>query len=154
LATNVILDVLDMVGNDFTHNGISQFFDLLPQMKGLKAAYGLRNGNGANLTEAVEMALVDGLRENTKLQKIFADDEGATLRFSFSPGVEREIDFYLRLNHRGRMLLPLTGHAEPPSGLWPRVLAKLSSSRDTSLLFYFLQNKPKIVKLKAAAKAA
>jgi hypothetical protein len=113
--------------------------------------YGLRNGNGVNFPEAVEMALVDGLRENTKLQKIFADDEEATLYSSFSPGVAREINFYLELNRHGRMLLRLSGRAEPSSGLWPRVLAMLSSPRDTSLLFYFLQNKPKIVKCKAAA---
>jgi hypothetical protein len=45
----------------------------------------------------------------------------------------------------------MTGRSEPPFGLWPRVLAKLSSPHDTSLIFYFLQNKPKIVKCKAAA---
>jgi hypothetical protein len=151
LTTNVILDVLDVRGNDFTNSGISQFFDLLPEMKGLKAVYGFRNGNGVKLTEAVGAALVEGLRENTKLQNIFADDEGETLHSSFSLGVAREINFYLRLNRHGRMLLRLSGKSEPPNGLWPRVLAKLSSPRDTSLLFYFLQNKPKIVKCRAAA---
>jgi Ran GTPase-activating protein (RanGAP) involved in mRNA processing and transport len=145
LTTNVILDVLDVRYNAFTQNGISQFFDLLPEMKGLKAVYGLSNRNGVNLTEEVGMALVNGLRENTKLQKIIADDEEATLDSSFSPGVAREIDFYLGLNRHGRMLLRLSGRAEPPSGLWPRVLANISSPRDTSLLFYFLQSKPKIV---------
>jgi hypothetical protein len=95
--------------------------------------------------------LVDGLRENTKLQKIFEDNETATVDSYFSPDVAREIIFYLGLNRHGRMLLRLSGDAEPPSGLWPRVLAKLSSPRDTSLLFYFLQNKPKIVKCKTTA---
>jgi hypothetical protein len=55
------------------------------------------------------------------------------------------------LNRHGRMMLHLSGRSEPPSGLWPLVVAKLSSPRDTSLLFYFLQNKPKIVKCKAAS---
>jgi hypothetical protein len=105
--------------------------------------------NDVRPTEAVGMALVDGLRENTKLQKII--DEHRTVDSTFSPGLAREINFYLGLNRRGRMLLRLSGHSEPPSGLWPRVLAKLSSPRDTSLLFYFLQDKPTIVECKVAA---
>jgi Ran GTPase-activating protein (RanGAP) involved in mRNA processing and transport len=40
LTSNVSLEVLDVRCNDFTHNG-AQFFELLPQMKGLKAVYGL-----------------------------------------------------------------------------------------------------------------
>jgi hypothetical protein len=96
------------------------------------------------------LALVGGLRENTKLQKIFKDNEKVTVDYFFSPAIAREIDFYLGLNRHGRMLLTLSGDSEPSSGLWPRVLAKISSPRDTSLLFYFLQNKPKIVKCKAA----
>jgi hypothetical protein len=45
-------------------------------MKGLKSVYGLvdkSNGVTPTDTAAVGMALVDGLRENTKLQKIFHD---------------------------------------------------------------------------------
>jgi hypothetical protein len=101
-------------------------------------------------TDTVGLALVDGLRENTKFQNIFEDNEAGTVDSSFSPGIAREIDFYLGLNRHGRRMLGLSGDSEPPSGLWPRVLAKLASPRDTSLLFYFLQNKPKIVKCKAA----
>jgi hypothetical protein len=76
------------------------------------------------------MALVDSLRENTKLQKIFADDEEATLHSSFSPGVARESNFYLGLNRHGRMLLRLSGRAEPPSGLpwWNNDLAENCNS--------------------------
>jgi hypothetical protein len=144
--------------NSFTPDGASTFFGLLPQMKCLKAVYGLVDKrHGVAPTEAVEMALVDGLRENTKLQKIFEyndHDDVANIDSSFSPGLAREINFYLGLNRNGRILLRLSGRAEPPSGLWPRVLSKLSSPRYTSLLFYFLQNKPKIVKCKAASKAA
>jgi Ran GTPase-activating protein (RanGAP) involved in mRNA processing and transport len=152
LITNDALEVLDVRGNNFTHIGASQFFDLLPQMKSLKSVYGLVAGLLADApTEAVGLALVDGLRENTKLQKIFEDSETATVGSKFAPDVAREIDFYLGLNRHGRRMLRLSGDSEPPSGLWPRVLAKLSSPRDTSLLFYFLQNKPKIVKSKAAA---
>jgi Ran GTPase-activating protein (RanGAP) involved in mRNA processing and transport len=152
LITNATLEVLDVRGNDFTHSGASQFFDLLPQMKGLKSVSGvLVKRDGVASTKAVGMALVDSLRKNTKLQKIFHDDDVITVDSFFSPGLAREINYYLGLNRRGRMLLQLTGLSEPPSGLWPQVLAKLSSPRDTSLLFYFLQNKPKIVKFKAAA---
>jgi hypothetical protein len=155
LTANVSFEVLDVRGNSFTHDGVSQFLDLLPKMNGLKIAYGLLvKRDGVAPTEAVGMALVVGIRENTKLQTILHDDNdfnGRTVHSTFSPGLAREINFYLGLNRRGRMLLRLSGHSEPPSGLWPRVLAKLSSPCDTSLLFYFLQNKPKIVKCKAAA---
>jgi hypothetical protein len=154
LTTNDALEVLDVRGNHFTDNGASQFFDLLPQMKGLKAVYGLVTEVATELNgDAVGLALVEGLRENTTLRKIFffGEDDGATIDSIFSPGVAREINFYLRLNRHGRMMLHLSGRSEPPSGLWPLVVAKLSSPRDTSLLFYFLQNKPKIVKCKAAS---
>jgi hypothetical protein len=157
LTTNDALEVLDVRGhtNTFSADGASQFVGLLSQMKGLKAVYGLVDKrDGVARTEAVGMALVDGLRENTKLQKIFEDNDDWivdwTVDSTFSPGLAREINFYLGLN-RGRVLLRLSGRSEPPSGLWPRVLAKLSSPRDTSLLFYVLQNKPKIVKCQAAA---
>jgi hypothetical protein len=152
LTTNDALDVLDVKENHFTPDGVSQFFELLPEMKGLQSVYGLVGGIfGVPPTEAVGLALVDGLRKNTKLQKILEDNDAATVDSSFSPGVAREIHFYLGLNRCGRTLLRLPGRSEPQSGLWPRVLAKISSPRDTSLLFYFLQNKPKMVKCKAAA---
>jgi Ran GTPase-activating protein (RanGAP) involved in mRNA processing and transport len=156
LITSNTLEVLDVRDNDFAPNGTSQFFNLLPQMKSLKSVYGLvAKTNGVAPTEAVALALVDGLRENTKLKHIFdSEDSDLNARIVvsyFAPDVAREIEFYLGLNRHGRMLLRLSGDSEPPSGLWPRVLAKLSNPRDTSLLFYFLQNKPKIVKCKAAA---
>jgi Ran GTPase-activating protein (RanGAP) involved in mRNA processing and transport len=73
LTTNYVLEVLDVRSNHFTHNGASQFFDLLPQMKGLKAVYGLvrvAKRNDASHAKPVGLALIDGdgLRENTKLQ--------------------------------------------------------------------------------------
>jgi hypothetical protein len=155
LTSNVSLEGLDVRVNDITHNGACQFFELLPQMKGLKAVYGLMiNGDDVppiRPTEAVGMALLDGLQKNTKLQKIFEDDEEASVDYCFPPGVAREIDFYLSLNRHGRMLLRPPGGFEPPSGLWPRVLAKITGPRDMSLLFYFLQNKPKIVDWNAPA---
>jgi Ran GTPase-activating protein (RanGAP) involved in mRNA processing and transport len=147
LTSNVSLEVLGVKYNGFTHNGASQFFDLLPQMKGLKEVYGLADErNGVPPTEAVGMALLDGLRKNTKLQKVFANHEAGTFDSYFSPGIAREIKLYLALNRHGRMLLQPPGGSEPPRGIWPRVLAKITGPRDTSLLFYFLQNKPKIVK--------
>jgi Ran GTPase-activating protein (RanGAP) involved in mRNA processing and transport len=152
LTANNTLEVLDVQYNSFTHNGASHFFDLLPQMNGLKSVYGLVTvRNGVALTEAVGMALVGGLRENTKLQHIFSGRDERTVDSSFSSGVAREIDFYLSLNRHGRMLLRSPGGSELSSGLWPRVLAKITGPRDMSLLFYFLQNKPKIVKWNAPA---
>jgi hypothetical protein len=102
-------------------------------------------------TEALGLALVEGLRKNTKLQKIFRDGSIMTVNSSFSLGVARKINFYLALNRCGRSLLRLPTRSEPPSGLWPRILAKISAPRDTSLLYYFLRNKPKMVNFKAAA---
>jgi hypothetical protein len=121
-------------------------------MNGLKEVYGLVIMYDGVPTEAVGMALVDGLRKNTKLQKLVAPKVGRTIiDYLFSPGVAREIKFYLSLNRHGRMLLRPPGGSEPPSGIWPRVLAKISGPLDISLLFYFLQNKPKIVKWDAPA---
>jgi hypothetical protein len=152
LTSNISLEDLDVRENDITHNGACQFFELLPPMKGLREVYGLMIiGDGVPPTEAVGMALLDGLRENTKLHEIIADDDEATIESYFSPGVAREIDFYLSLNSHGRMLLRPPGGAEPPSGLWSRVLAKITGPRDMSLLFYFLQNKPKLVDWNAPA---
>jgi hypothetical protein len=152
LTSNVSLEVLDVGDNDCSRNGASQFFELLPQMKGLKAVYGLMIlEDGVACTKAFGMALIDGLRENTKLQKIFTEDDGATVDSYFPPDVAREISFYLGLNRHGRMLLRPPAGSELPSGLWPRVLAKITGPRDMSLLFYFLQNKPKTVKCNAPA---
>jgi Ran GTPase-activating protein (RanGAP) involved in mRNA processing and transport len=151
LITNVSLEVLDVRGNDFTDDAACQFFELLPQMKGLREVYGLMiNGDDVSPTEAVGMALLDGLRKNTKLQKVF-DSADETVDSYFLPGVDREINFYLSLNRHGRMLLRPPRGAEVPSGLWPRVLAKITGPRDMSLLYYFLQNKPKIVDWNAPA---
>jgi Ran GTPase-activating protein (RanGAP) involved in mRNA processing and transport len=154
LTINVSLEVVDVSLNNLTQNGACQFFDLLPQMKGLREVYGLVvKRDDVPPTEAVGTALLDGLLKNTKLQEImhniFVNAESVTP--FFSPGVAREIDFYLSLNRHGRMLLRPPGGAEGPSGLWPRVLGKITGPRDTSLLFYFLQNKPKIVNWNAPA---
>jgi hypothetical protein len=152
LTTNVSLEILDMDHNDFTHDGVSQFFGLLPQMNSLKVVYGLvTTRNDIVPTEALGLALVEGLRKNTKLQKIFRDGSIMTVNSSISLGVARKINFYLALNRCGRSLLRLPTRSEPPSGLWPRILAKISAPRDTSLLYYFLRNKPKMVNFKAAA---
>jgi hypothetical protein len=121
-------------------------------MKGLKSVYGLVTvRNDVPPTEGVGMTLANGLRKNTKLQKIFYDSDEETIASFFPPGVAREIYFYLSLNRHGRMLLRPPGGSEPPSGIWPRVLAKITGPRDVSLIFYFLQNKPKIVKWNAPA---
>jgi hypothetical protein len=118
-------------------------------MKGLKSVYGLAVGSNdvpSTGTEAVGMAILDGLRKHTKLQKIFPCTSARDVDSYFPPGDAREIEFYLSLHRHGRMLLRPRGGSEHPSGLWPRVLAKITGPRDTSLLFYFLRNKPKIFK--------
>jgi hypothetical protein len=153
LTSNVSLELLDVSENDFTHNGACQFFALLAQMKGLEAEYGLAlEMSGVLPIEAVGMALLDGLRKNTKLHKIFDGADATANSSSFSPGVAREISFYLALNRHGRMLLRPPGGSEPPSGIWPRVLANITGPHDMNLLYYFLQNKPKIVKWNAPAR--
>jgi Ran GTPase-activating protein (RanGAP) involved in mRNA processing and transport len=64
LTSNGSLDDLDVRYNDFTHNGASQFFELLPQMKSLKAVYGLIiTEDAVASTEMVGMALLVGLRK-------------------------------------------------------------------------------------------
>jgi hypothetical protein len=76
LTRNVSLEILDVRYNRFTLDGASQFFKMPPKMKGLKEVYGLVAArNGVAQTEA----LVDGLRKNTKLEKILADDDGTTI---------------------------------------------------------------------------
>jgi hypothetical protein len=150
LTTNVSLAILDVMDrNDFTHYGVFKFFGLLPQMNSLKVVYGLvTTRNDIAPTKALGLALVQGLRNNTKLQKIFKDDSVMTVDSFFSHGVARTIHFYLELNRCGRTLLRLPSRSEPPSGLWPWILAKISAPRDSSLIFYFLRNKPKIVNFK------
>jgi hypothetical protein len=88
-------------------------------MKGLKSVYGLLvERNGVAPTEAFGIALVDGLRENTKLQKIFDNEVNVrTIDSMFTPDLAREINFYLGLNRNGRMLLRLSGDSEPRSGI-------------------------------------
>jgi Ran GTPase-activating protein (RanGAP) involved in mRNA processing and transport len=147
LTFNVSLEVLDVRESDCSRDGANQFFELLPQMKGLKTVYGLViMGDEIAPPKALRKVLVDSLRQNTRLQKIFADDDGATVDSYFTPGAARVINFFLGLNRHGRMLLQPPGGSEIPSGLWPRVLAKIAGPRDMSLLFYFLQSKPKLVK--------
>jgi Ran GTPase-activating protein (RanGAP) involved in mRNA processing and transport len=152
LTSNISLEVLDVRGNDCSRDGASQFFKLLPHMKGLKAVYGLViMGDEVAPTRTLCKALVDGLRQNIMLQTLFADDDGATIDSSFSPGVAQEINFYLGLNRHGRMLLRLPLGPEFPSGLWARILGKITGPRNMSLLFFFLQNKPKIIKCNTPA---
>jgi hypothetical protein len=109
----------------------------------LKDVYGVAfERNDVPPTEAVGMGLFDGLRKKSKLQKVFAGD-GADekVNSSFSPGVVREINFYLALNRHGRMLLRPPGGSEPPSGIWPRVLAKITywSTRHEPALSLFAE---------------
>jgi hypothetical protein len=51
--------------------------------------------------------------------------------------VSREINFYLALNRHGRMLLRPSGGSELPSGIWPRVLAKITGPRNEPALLLF-----------------
>ncbi len=87
--------------------------------------------------------VVDGLQENTSLQRISWDLE---IWYKLAPSNIKElIDFYLNLNRNGRKFLepPLTTRV--PASLWPSVFAKMSSPQDASLLYYFLQKKPELL---------
>jgi Ran GTPase-activating protein (RanGAP) involved in mRNA processing and transport len=81
LTTNNSLEILDVRNNDFTQDGASQFLELLPQMKGLKAVYGLLDTPGGTIpAEAfgLALALVEALKKentSTRLQQIFTDDD-------------------------------------------------------------------------------
>jgi hypothetical protein len=114
------------------------------------------------------VSVLAGLAKNTGLKEFtaVADSSGtnATLAAAWTKMLERntsitildlrEVEWCagnLSLNRHGRMLLRLPEGTDPPSGLWPRVLAKITGPCDMSLLFYFLQNKPKIVNWNAPA---
>jgi hypothetical protein len=107
-----------------------------------------------NMTDDCVIALVGGLRTNKTLKCLDLSNNSA-LSQSGRAAIERlighNIFFYLSLNRHGRLLLRPPEGAEAPSGLWPRVLAKITGPRDMSLLFYFLQNKPEIVNWNAPA---
>jgi hypothetical protein len=72
-----------------------QFFELLPQMKGLKAVYGLVVEMNDVPTEAVGMAL---LTVSEKIPSYKRSTRTMTKRLltPFSPGVAREINFICR----------------------------------------------------------
>jgi hypothetical protein len=76
-------------------------------------------------SEEFHSAVVDGLRENTSLQRLVC---GGSIWHEEAPSdIRALIDFYLDLNRNGRKFLepPLTSRVA--AGVWPSVLAKMSS---------------------------
>jgi Ran GTPase-activating protein (RanGAP) involved in mRNA processing and transport len=142
MVENTTLEILWLENNNFDQDALSRFFQLLPQMEGLKKL---------NLCEFPDMAndefwsaVVDGLRENTSLQQLTWDNGSMDWHGGAPSHAKALIDFYLNLNRNGRQFLepPLTSRV--PDSLWPRILAKMSSPQDTSLLYYFLQKKQEL----------
>jgi hypothetical protein len=140
LVENSTLEIIRLEGNDFDQDALSQFFQLLPQMDGLMEL-GLYVFDVDS--EDLYSAAVDGLRENTSLQRLTCD--GEIWHEEAPSNIKVLIDFYLKLNRNGRKFLepPLTSRI--PATLWPSVLAKMTCPQDTSLLYYFLQKKPELL---------
>jgi Ran GTPase-activating protein (RanGAP) involved in mRNA processing and transport len=137
LVENSTLEIVRLEGNVFDQDVVSRFFQLLPQMDGLKELY-LSPVFDMD-SEELQSAVVDSLRENTSLQRLTGWRDIWHQRMPSD--IKALIDFYLNLNRNGRKFLepPLTSRV--PAGLWPSVLTKMSSPQDTSLLYYFLQKK-------------
>jgi hypothetical protein len=145
LVENSTLEILRLGddGEDYGQNGLSQFFQLLPQMEGLTEL--CLDHCGVMVNEEFCVTVVDGLKNNTGLQRLTCEAGDLTWYEHAPPHVKPLIDFYLQLNRNGRKWLeaPLTSRV--PAGLWPRILAKMSSTKDASLLYYFLRKKPSLV---------
>jgi Ran GTPase-activating protein (RanGAP) involved in mRNA processing and transport len=140
LVENSTLEILRL-SDAFGHDGVSQFFQLLPQMEGLKELC-LSHDDGM-VNEELCLAVVDGLRKNTGLQRLTCGYGGSTTwHDEASSHIKPLIAFYLDLNRNGRRLLEPPLASRVPVSLWPRILANMSSPEDTSLLYYFLRKKP------------
>jgi Ran GTPase-activating protein (RanGAP) involved in mRNA processing and transport len=139
LVENLTLQILRL-SDAFGQDGVSQFFQLLPQMEGLKElcldhCVGMDN-------EDFYVALVDGLRKNTSLHRLTYQGGETTWHDEAPSHVKPLIAFYLDLNRNGRKLLEPPLALRAPIGLWPHILANMLSPEDTSLLYYFLRKKP------------
>jgi hypothetical protein len=142
LVENSTLEILRL-RDDFGRVGVSQFFQLLPRMEGLKEL--CLNYCGGIVNEELCVTLVDGLRNNTGLQRLTCAG-GDLSWYQHAPAhVKPLIYFYLHLNRNGRKWLEAPLASRVPVGLWPHILAKMSSPKDNSLLYYFLRKKPSLV---------
>jgi Ran GTPase-activating protein (RanGAP) involved in mRNA processing and transport len=141
LVENSTLEILrlDTLGQDA---GVAQFFQLLPQMKGLKEL--CLDHCGFMDNEELCVAVVDALRKNTILERLVGT-YGRNWHDQAPSHVKPLIVFYLNLNRNGRKLLEPPLVSRVPLGLWPRLLANMSSPKDTSLLYYFLRKRPSLV---------
>jgi Ran GTPase-activating protein (RanGAP) involved in mRNA processing and transport len=145
LVENSTLKILRLC-DDFGAEAVSQFFELLPQMKGLKELR-LSHCDVMN-NEELCVAVVDGLRKNTSLQRLtykVGRVQENTWHDQAPSHIKPLIAFYLNLNRNGRRLLEPTLVSCIPLGLWPRILANMSFTKDISLLYYFLQKRPSLV---------
>jgi hypothetical protein len=136
LVENSTLEILRL-HDAFGQDAVSQFFELLPQMKSLKELC----FNHDYLMEKEEycVMVVDSLRKNTSLQRLTCGSHPHAWH------EEALIVFYLSLNRNGRKFLEPPLVSRVPLGLWPRILANMSSPKDTSLLYYFLRKRPSLV---------
>jgi Ran GTPase-activating protein (RanGAP) involved in mRNA processing and transport len=141
LVENSTLEILRL-RDDFGQDGVVKFFQLLPQMEGLMA---LCIASDDMVSEEFWVAVVDGLRKNTGLQRLTCEANGITWHEGAPPHVKPLIELYLNLNRNGRKWLEAPLASRVPVGLWPLILANMSSPKDTSLLYYFLRKKPSLV---------
>jgi Ran GTPase-activating protein (RanGAP) involved in mRNA processing and transport len=152
LVENSTLEILRLgddegrLGNDekcFGQDAVAQFFQLLARMKGLKEL--CLEHCDVMVNEELCATVVDGLRNNTGLQRLTCE-QGNFTWYGHAPSyVQPLIAFNLNLNRKGRKWLEAPLASRVPAGLWPRILAKMSSPKDTSLLYYFLRKKPSLV---------
>ena len=141
LVVNRSLKKLWLPANHLGNAGIFAFAERLPQMRGLQQL-----NIGDYFDNDAAAAVLKTIRFNTELRVLYMesvlyDDER----------IDREIDFYLRLNHAGRKLLAWEegseGHSCFPLGLWSNILARADAgcSSDTGApdaLYYLLREKP------------
>jgi Ran GTPase-activating protein (RanGAP) involved in mRNA processing and transport len=146
LVQNSTLEIL-LLCDDFGEDAVSQFFELLPQMKGLKELR-LNHCDVMN-NEELCVAVIDGLRKNTSLQRLKCEGgtriQDNTWHDQAPSHIKPLIAFYLNLNRNGRRMLEPPLVSRIPLGLWPRILANMSSPKDISLLYYFLRKRPSLV---------
>ena len=144
LVENKTLEIIDLRRNAFDADTVSQFFELLPKMKGLKQV--MFDGSDINDTN-VGSAIVKGLRVNTSLETIYGISES-----QLSSHLKRSIIHHMRMNRNGRKFLrePLTNRM--PMGAWPHILAKISPPLHRDQLFYFLRHKANLVKSETTRK--
>lgn len=131
LQYNETLRKLWLPANHLGNEGIRAFAKFLPSMKGLKQL-----NVGDYFDNEGARALRESIKINTELEVLYMesvlfDDEA----------MERDVDFYIRLNRAGRRLFR---QVDFPMSLWPGVLSRADQFNldGPDVLFHILREKP------------